>query len=273
MLTSPSTRRRGETTRTVEIGTREMTVAIGIAGPARAAGERQRQPARTARERLRRDEHARGVASFDDALHAQPRRERDPCERGGRHIGKIEHDAREPAGLEHEVERFQRAIDQTVWPGSRLRSSSFVGRGSRSPRTQSSRSRSIPAAAADATSRRSNVSTNAAISPRRVDAAIICSTSVVRPDECGPTISESWPRGTPPRRQASSAATSVAITADASRRSSGGSAVVSVRSSFRAAKRRFQASERCIRHMFASRRKYSETLSPRVKPRNMNGTS
>ena len=158
----------------------------------------------------------------------------------------------EAAGLEHEVERFQRAIDQTVWSGSptplfELRRAKETA--TRAPRSR--RSRSIPAAAADATSRRSNVSTNAAISPRRVDAAIACSTSVVRPDECGPTISESWPRGTPPRgrhrarqhrwRSAPMHRVAPAVAAPSS----------SVRSSFRA--RSAVSSQRAlIRHMFAS---------------------
>ncbi len=101
------------------------------------------------------------------------------------------------------------------------------------PRIHSSRSRSIPAAIAEPTSRRSNVSTSATTSPRRVAAAIICSSTVVRPVERGPTSSDNCPRGRPPRRQRSSAAMSVLTRADGSLRSSGGSAVVSVRSSLR----------------------------------------
>ena len=52
MLTSPSTRRRGETTRAIDIGARQMTVAIGIAGPRARGRERQRQARRAARHRL-----------------------------------------------------------------------------------------------------------------------------------------------------------------------------------------------------------------------------
>src|SRR5205085_9565552 len=48
----------------VQIGTGHMTAAIGVARPSRPRRERQRQPARAARERLRRHEHARGVASL-----------------------------------------------------------------------------------------------------------------------------------------------------------------------------------------------------------------
>ena len=84
-----------------------------------------------------------------------------------------------------------------------------------SPRIHSRRSRSTPGGSTP-TRRRGDrsVSTSAAISPRRVAAASSCSRSVVRPDDRGPAISDSCPRGKPPRRQASSAAMSVAANAD-----------------------------------------------------------
>ena len=65
-------------------------------------------------------------------------------------------------------------------------------------RTHSSRSNSIPAAAADCGSRASLASTTAQNSPRRVAAASAASSTVVRPEEAGPQISVRQPRGRPP---------------------------------------------------------------------------
>ena len=68
------------------------------------------------------------------------------------------------------------------------------------PRIHSSRDKSMPQAVADVGSNRSNVSTSATVSPRRVAAAIHCHTSVVRPDDAGPTTSDNCPAGSPPCR-------------------------------------------------------------------------
>ena len=68
------------------------------------------------------------------------------------------------------------------------------------PRTHSRRSRSRPQATADSGSKRSKVSMSATVSPRRVAAAIHRHTTVVRPDEGGPTTSDSCPAGSPPWR-------------------------------------------------------------------------
>ena len=102
------------------------------------------------------------------------------------------------------------------------------------PRIHSSRSRSTPAAAAEATSRRSCVSTKAAISPRRVAIAMRRSRSVIRPDEHGPVNSDNWPLGSPPRKQASRSGTFIGSRHEGSVHSHDGSVVVSVRSSLRA---------------------------------------
>ena len=99
------------------------------------------------------------------------------------------------------------------------------------PRIQSRRLRSMPAAAADPASNMSSASTSATSSPRAVAAASRRSSRLVRPDDRGPTSSDKWPRGTPPPSRASKAGMPLGATLE---QSSGGSAVVSVRSSFRA---------------------------------------
>ena len=82
------------------------------------AGERQRETAGAARQRLRRDEHARGVAAFDGALHPQPRRERERRSAVAGTSARSMATTAEPARLQHEVERLERAIDgpSTVQP-------------------------------------------------------------------------------------------------------------------------------------------------------------
>lgn len=83
------------------------------------------------------------------------------------------------------------------------------------PRTQSSRDQARPDEAADSGSKRSSVSTSATSSPRRVAAAIADTASQVRPDEHGPTISDTCPRGNPPFSRSSSVPTPVAAIASA----------------------------------------------------------
>ncbi len=97
----------------------------------------------------------------------------------------------------------------TISPKPPLSSSRSVARrscsrhfcGEFSPqRTHSSRSNSIPAAAADCGSRASLASTTAQNSPRPVAAASAANSKVVRPEEAGPQISVRQPRGRPPVR-------------------------------------------------------------------------
>ena len=75
------------------------------------------------------------------------------------------------------------------------------------PRSHSSRVRSIPASAAEAGSKRSAGSTHATSAPRPVERAQSACASPVRPDDAGPWISDSAPRGRPPAISPSSAAT------------------------------------------------------------------
>src|SRR5579862_1714270 len=76
---------------------------------------------------------------------------------------------------------------------------SFFG-GSSLQRTQSRRSRSTPAAAAEWGSSVSLASMMAQNSPRRVAAASAANNNEVRPEEAGPQISVRHPRGRPPVR-------------------------------------------------------------------------
>ena len=91
---------------------------------------------------------------------------------------------------------------------------------------------------------------SATSSPSRVAAAISCSASVVRPDDRGPTISDRWPRGMPLRRWASSASSPVGTKAAGSARSSGGKAVVSVRSSLWSRSADSSVASASFRHIF-----------------------
>ena len=72
-------------------------------------------------------------------------------------------------------------------------------------RIHNSRSRSTPAAAAEAGSKRSLASTSTHTSCRRVASPKAASITPVRPEEAGPTISLSAPRGSPPVRASSCA--------------------------------------------------------------------
>ena len=98
-------------------------------------------------------------------------------------------------------------------------------------RIQRTRERSSPAAPADTGSNRSVVSTSATSSPRAAAAASAWHSTAVRPDDRGPTISESCPRANPPPSAASTTGRPVEA------RSSGDRGIdvsVSVTSSFRA---------------------------------------
>src|SRR5438067_655029 len=71
-------------------------------------------------------------------------------------------------------------------------------------RTQSKRSKSIPAAAAERGSNESLASTRAQTSWRWVAAARVACRMLLRPEEAGPQISERHPRGKPSVRRSSS---------------------------------------------------------------------
>ena len=94
----------------------------------------------------------------------------------------------------------------------------------------STRDRSMPASAPVEGSNRSQLSTSATTSPRLVAEASTLHSTVVRPADRSPTISDRWPRRSPPPSAASMASTPVAATSAASCH---GWADVSVTSSFR----------------------------------------
>ncbi len=117
-------------------------------------------------------------------------------------------------------------------PGSQAGSTALAVFERACPRTHKSRVRSRPQAAPDAGSKRSNVSMRATGSPRWVAAPNQAHMRLVRPDETGPTTSDSWPRAMPPSSAASSVATWQAMTHSPGGRT--GTALVNVRSSLRA---------------------------------------
>ena len=98
---------RGDTTRTRRAG-RQTPAMIGHTSPrGTAASDNVRPPA--PRHRLRGQEHTRGVASSNRALHAQPGRERNLPEHTA-DIRQIRSRPRRSHRRQHEVERFQCAI-------------------------------------------------------------------------------------------------------------------------------------------------------------------
>ena len=107
----PSTRRRGDTTRTSTSlpATRRLRsgcpdqVVRPVSDSVIAAG--------AARHRLGRQQHARRVAALHGALHAQPGGERDALQGDARRVGQVQRHDAEPARLQHQVERLQRAVD------------------------------------------------------------------------------------------------------------------------------------------------------------------
>ena len=123
------------------------------------------------------------------------------------------------------------------------------------PRIQSRRSKSIPAADAEETSSMSSASTSATNSPRAIAAFNSCRSTLVRPDERGPTSSDTWPRGNPPPNRASMSPRFVAATASSSDCTwPGDHAGVSVRSSLRvrsSASSSARARDAMFRLMFA----------------------
>ena len=117
------------------------------------------------------------------------------------------------------------------------------------PRTHSRRGSTRPQAAAVGGSKRSKVSIRATVSPRRVAAANAAHTSPVRPDEAGPTTSDTCPRGKPPASPRSRASTSSGETASSPRRS--GMAEVRVRSRFRSRSRASTVARTAISHLYS----------------------
>ena len=99
-----------------------------------------------------------------------------------------------------QIERADRLVHRAL--DHRRPQSSAVSVG---PRTHSTRSRSTPAAAADAGSNRSSASTSPTTSPRAVAAASVANNTLVRPVERAPMSSDTSPRRHPPPSIASSA--------------------------------------------------------------------
>ena len=68
-------------------------------------------PARAPRNRLRPDQHARGISPFDHPLQAHPRGVRQPLDGLRRDLAEIQHHKPEPSGLQHQIERLHRPIE------------------------------------------------------------------------------------------------------------------------------------------------------------------
>jgi hypothetical protein len=83
-------------------------------------------------------------------------------------------------------------------PGTQAGSMALAVFDSACPRTPNTCGSTTAAAAADAGSKRSKVSMSATHSPRDVAAESPAHARLVRPDEAGPTISDTSPRGSPP---------------------------------------------------------------------------
>ncbi len=118
--------RRGEDNRACTERPASRRLRSWIAGPASlmtcpvlpaAAGidpRRDGDATGAASEREPAQQQTRRVGAFDDALQAQPGRERHAAEAGQRHVRAIEDHRRADAGLQHEIERFQRSIDRAL---------------------------------------------------------------------------------------------------------------------------------------------------------------
>ena len=152
-------------------------------------------------------------------------------------------------------------------PGTQAGSTAAAVFDSACPRTHSNCGNSMPQAAAVIGSNRSKVSISATHSPRRLAAASAAQARLVRPDDTGPTTSDTCPRGTPPRTAASRAACSKG----ASPGVAAGVTEVRVRSRFRVRSRACTASRAdgedvmCFRLLFDIAPHISET-KPKVKP-------
>ena len=162
----------------------------------------QREPGRTAGHPIRSHQQAGGLGAFDHPLQPQPGRERQPADGVGGRFARVERDQAELAGLQHEREcpdgLHQRAlIEIAAQPGVRHHEAADpeqpiqIDPGRRPP---------IP--------RRTCRAHRPARRARRavVAAASIWNNRLVRPDDRGPTSSETCPRGTPPCSRASKAA-------------------------------------------------------------------
>ena len=132
------------------------------------------------------------------------------------------------------------------------------------PRTHSRCDQRMPRSAADAGSKRSPASMNAASSPRAVAAAIALIITRLRPEDGAPTTSDNCPRASPPPSRTSRAASPDGAESGAAGCASG-IAEVSVRSSFRARRSDSRAArDMMFRFMFASipQAGYRSTFSP-----------
>src|SRR5688572_9224241 len=131
------------------------------------------------------------------------------------------------------------------------------------PRTHNRRDSSRPHACAVGGSKRSNVSISATDSPRSVAAANAAQATLVRPDDDGPTTSDTWPRGSPPESARSKASVPSAATASSPRRS--GKVEVSVRSSFRSFRRASTAALAAIFTSISLNFRYYSEVKAKVK--------
>ena len=156
--------------------------ASAIVTPPGAAREPVRRPRAGPPSRLPRSS-ARSAATWSRETGAARRR----------HVGQIEHDEPEAAGLENQGERLERArrVAAVAHPQH-----------ARQIDAERRRRRRIERVA--------RVDNRRDASPRRVAAAISPPVSVVRPLDAAPTISDRWPRRSPPPSAASSAAPPVA---------------------------------------------------------------
>ena len=74
--------------------------------------QHERQAGGTARHRIAADEETGGLAAFDHALQPDPGGERQPAEGVERHVGDVEDNEAEVAGLEDEREGLHRLIER-----------------------------------------------------------------------------------------------------------------------------------------------------------------
>ena len=155
---------------------------------------------------------ADGVPTLDEPLQAPPGGERQAREVGRRDVGDVEGDDAEAAGLEHQPERLDGALDEDLPAHPFPIAAGRVAARPEHAVEDHARGRGGTA------SKVSVVSTTAARSPRAVAAASVAICTLVRPEEAGPTTSDVSPQGQPPANRASSHARPV----DAVRPGSGG---------------------------------------------------
>ncbi len=155
-----------------------------------------REPRRTARHRLGADQDAHRLGAFDHPLQAKPGRKRQAPSASRWRFARVERDQPEIAGLQHQRERANRLLEGAlIQIAAETGVGDDDGRGStgsgrdRCRRPPPTRHRTCRARRPARRARRA-----------RVAAASIEMSRLKRPDDRGPTISDSWPRGNPPPR-------------------------------------------------------------------------